>query len=184
MKCSFVLSPIAAAVIVISASQIASAQFEENNAVVASPVCKVAGAHCTEFGPTGPIPTIAVVTFRSLRAELALVTFNGSMQCINRSTNPPPSGVIDVTAQIVSNTSPPNPQEPGAVRFAMRLPPAHAPTLDYSAAVNLAASRIMSVRRGTNRFFFRIARNRMDPDTICIVHNGSLNVLSVNPRAR
>jgi hypothetical protein len=142
-----------------------------------APVCKKGGDICLLFGYSGAIPVVKSFTFNAPRAGTALVSFHGSMQCLNNSATAGDTGVIDLTAQIVNDATPPSYQEPGGLRITMRLPPGG--TVDYSLPVNLGSSRVIALTAGAHTFSFKIVRNRMDFNTDCTVYNGNFTVVFV-----
>ena len=148
-----------------------------------SAVCKTGIDNCIQFTSAGVIPTVASYTFTAPTAGTALVSFNGSMQCVNANgTDDSSHGVIDLSTQITTLATP-GYQAPGGSRFAMRLPPARVigPVVlsDRSVPINLASNRVVPLTAGAHTFSFKIARNRMDPGTKCKVWNGDFNVVFV-----
>lgn len=157
--------------------------------IKSSPVCKAGISFCINFTNTGAIPLVASFTFNAPTAGTAMVSFNGSMQCVNNNSSPfGDAAVVDLTTQILANAAlNPNYQGPGGSRFAMRLTPANRVVtdpplfdiIDKSVAINLASNRVMQVTPGPHTVVFKIARNRMDSGTSCGVFNGDFNVVLV-----
>jgi hypothetical protein len=176
-----ILSVAFAVIFVIAAAQIASAP--ANAAMIkASAVCKKGTSYCMRFFSTDAILVVTSMAFVAPTNGTALVSFDGSMQCVNGSTdNGTGFGVVDLTTQIVNDNTPPDAQEPGGARIALRLPPAAGATFAaYSAAINLASSRVVALKKGgPHKFHFKIAQNRMDTLTTCTVFNGTFNVVFV-----
>ncbi len=163
----------------IIALQIDSRPAEAAAAIKASAVCKTGSSFCISFTNASSLPSVvASYTFNAPSAGTALVSFNGSMQCVNNAVLDDAShGVIDLTTQIMTGGGAPNFQAPGGSRFTMRLSP---PSIfDHSVPVNLASGRVVSVTAGANTFSFKLARNRMDSDTSCTVWSGNFNVVFV-----
>jgi hypothetical protein len=152
--------------------------------IKASGICKNGASYCIAFNNTGVIPLAGAFTFNAPTAGTALVSFNGSMQCSNFSTDTgSTTGVVDLTAQILTSAAQtPDYQGPGGSRIKMRLAPAKDDfvlTRDNSAFINLASSRVLPLTAGAHGFVFKIVRKKMDALTSCIVFNGDFKVVFV-----
>ena len=88
-------------------------------------VCKRNNDHCITIGPGDNVPfTVKSYTFVAPTAGTALVSFHGTMQCVNdASVDDTLHGIIDLTTQIVIGAETPSFQAPGGQRHAMRLAP-------------------------------------------------------------
>ena len=163
-------------ILVIAGAQIASAPADAAT-IRTSAVCTRSASYCMGFNYFGALPVVTSITFVAPTQGTALVS-NGSMQCINDSTiNDFDHGVVDLSTQIVNDATPPNYQEPGGGRIALRLPPATGAS--FPTAINLASSPVVALTPGSHKFNFKIARNRMDQFTYCYVFNGNFDVVFV-----
>jgi len=143
-------------------------------------VCKRNNDHCITIGGGGDSVPFLVKshTFNAPTAGTALVSFHGTMQCINDADVDDTShGVIDLTTQIVIGAETPSFQAPGGQRHAMRLAPPG--SFDHSVPVNLASARVLQLTQGKHTFSFKMVRNAMQELTTCHVHNGNFTVVFV-----
>jgi hypothetical protein len=146
--------------------------------IVTQPPCRNGGGVCAAFSAADPVPRFKAFVFVAPRAGTAIVSFHGTMNCTNLSAAVDGShGVVDLSTQIVEGGGAPNYMKPGGQRFAMLLPPTNA--MNYSYAVNLAASRVMKLKKGRHVLRNLLAKNRMDPNTLCTIFNGNLSVTFV-----
>ena len=126
-------------------------------------------SHCLAFGPSGTIPTIRSRTLNANAAGKAIVTFHGSVACLN----PSGKGGVELVSQIVSNAGlVPDAAAPGGLLHTSVLPP------EGSATFNLASTRVFTVP-GAGRFTysFKIRRVEMSAGTECRVYNAVFTIL-------
>ena len=142
-------------------------------------VCKRNNDHCITIGPGDNVPfTVKSYTFVAPTAGTALVSFHGTMQCVNdASVDDTLHGIIDLTTQIVIGAETPSFQAPGGQRHAMRLAPPG--DFDHSAAINLASARVLQLTQGKHTFSFKMVRNALQDQILCFVHNGNFTVVFV-----
>lgn len=146
--------------------------------ILAGPACGPSGP-CLTFSSAGGLPaTIRSISFTAPSAGTVSISVNGSMQCINNEpTEQSNRGVVDVVTQIVKGNVAVVPNDPGSVRFAMRIP---FNTLNaFSYPVNLAATRVLPVSQGANSFRLKMVALRVDPATSCTVLNAQMSLVFV-----
>ncbi|MDR4305683.1 hypothetical protein IHQ68_03475 [Chelatococcus sambhunathii] len=139
------------------------------------------GGVCFTFAPGGTTQTLSSIKYDAPSAGTVAVTVNGTMQCGNNNgVESNAAGVVDLAAQIVKDDDAPLSDGPGGSRYPMRLVPTGLPTTAsvlYSNAVNLAATRIFSVKRGKNVFNYKITPLRVDTNAFCTLFNTGLQVI-------
>lgn len=147
------------------------------NAVAQGP-CPYTSGRCLFFSVSSPPPVIRSFVFNMPAAGKALVRFDGTMQCAVTS-GVANQDVIDLASQIVTAaTAVPVYTGPGGNRHAMRLDQA-ADSFGPSAAVNLAASRLIPYASGGNKIVhFKITILRMDNGTFCNVLAAAFSVIT------
>ncbi len=145
--------------------------------VLAQGPCSYFDGGCMSFSNgTNPIPVVRSFTFNMPAAGKALVRFDGTMQCAADASGDDET-VIDLSSQIVQfASSVPTYTGPGGNRYAMRLP-VNSVAYGKSAAVNLAASRMVNFTTGGNKaVFFKFNPLRMDLLTSCVVFAAAFTV--------
>ena len=149
------------------------------NVVAQGPCTYTAGACLSFTNTTNPIPIIRSVTFNMPAPGKALVSFNGTMQCVV-SSHITGQDVIDLASQIVLTAATvPVYTGPGGNRYAMRINIPNADASDSSIVINLAASRLINYASAGNKgVHFKISKFRMDPMTVCIVHAAAFTVVT------
>lgn len=144
--------------------------------------CPYTSGLCLDVFPdSGPSVLVRSFAYTAPGAGKAIVTFHGSMQCMNSSTvDDETRGVVDLQSQI-TNTSGAvaDYTAPGGSRISMRLPPwpFFDGTAQKSAAVNLHSTRVIALASGgIKRVYFKFSILRMDVSTRCIVLSAAFTV--------
>jgi hypothetical protein len=127
-------------------------------------------SYCLAFGPSGAVPTIRSRTLNASAAGRAIVTFHGTVVCLNPTLV---KGGVELWSQIV-NAAGANPQPggQGGLLHTSVLPP------EGSATFNLASTRVFNVP-GAGRFAysFKIRRMQMSAGVQCRVYNAAFTIL-------
>jgi hypothetical protein len=138
--------------------------------VAQTPCVKGSNEFCVSYGTTGAIPTIRSVTFTAPRAGKAIVTFHGSLTCINFTST---KGRLQMVSQIVSAAgATPAPDQPGGLIHIGTLPP------QGEAAYNLGSTRVFTINAaGQFTYFFKVRRIALTPSgTQCRVYNAAFTI--------
>lgn len=140
------------------------------------PCIDPAKGYCARFFSGGF--DVQSIAFRAPSRGKAIVTIDGTAQCVNAASAPSPSrGVVDFSAQIIDADAAPDPTGPGGQRFSARLEPASNVTQPVSQNVNLSTRRVFDLVKGQKTFRYRIQVNRIDTDAICTIFNAYMTVL-------
>jgi hypothetical protein len=132
--------------------------------------------YCVLFYDTTSIPIVRSFSFSAPSAGTAQVTFNGSLFCVN--TNLSTTILIDLDGQIVTTgTAVPDDNGPGGVRYTASVQGA---SESGSSPFNLSTTRVRQVAsQGTQRFYFRLKKNRVDSGAKCFVINAAFSVVFI-----
>jgi hypothetical protein len=110
------------------------------------------------------------------------VTFHGELVCSVFSTAFSPR-VVDLVSQIVTaSNATPSATLAGGLRHAFVFTPPIPNVIytGYTTSFNLASTRVVAVTSAGNKnFYFKIARQRMDVGTSCVVYNAAFSVVFV-----
>jgi hypothetical protein len=121
---------------------------------------------CLEFGTSGGVPVIRRTRLNINRPGTAIITFHGSVACINGTGS---KGEVQLISQIVDDASTvPSETEPSGLLHTATLPPSG------SATFNLASTRIFEApAAGIYDFYFKIRRVVLSPTgpVSCRVYN-------------
>ena len=126
---------------------------------------------CLSFGPNGTIPVIRIIRLNADAAGKAIVTFHGSVACLNSPTGL--KGEVELVSQIVTGAAAnPDPAQPGGLLHTGTLPP------DGRATFNLGSTRVFTVP-GAGAFTYRskIRRVGLSPaSAVCRVYNAVFTI--------
>jgi hypothetical protein len=127
---------------------------------------------CTSFGTSGGVPVIRRIRLNATTAGTAIITFHGSVACINFMAV---KGSVQLVSQIVDNASTaPSETEASGLLHTATLPP------DGAASFNLASTRIFNApAAGVYDFYFKIRRVALTPNpgpTTCRVYNAAFTI--------
>jgi hypothetical protein len=122
---------------------------------------------CLEFGTSGGVPVIRRIRLNATTAGTAIITFHGSVACINPTAV---KGSVQLVSQIVDDDSVvPAETEPSGLLHTATLPP------EGTASFNLASTRIFEApAAGAYDFYFKIRRRAgglNPPAASCRVYN-------------
>ena len=127
---------------------------------------------CVSFGTSGGVPVIRRIRLNATTAGAAIITFHGSVACINFSAV---KGSVQLVSQIVddANAVPAETEISGLLHTAT-LPP------EGAASFNLASTRIFNApAAGLYDFYFKIRRVSLGPSpgpTTCRVYNAVFTI--------
>jgi hypothetical protein len=156
------------------------AQAANVTTILTQPACTLNAFNaCTNLNPGVPFATVRTMTFHSVSAGTASVSFDGSLQCQNGQTVAGDNGVVDLVGQImVDNVTVPNRNGLSANEYAMRIP---ANAISLAEATNLHATRIISYTANeTVTVRYKFASLRMDANTGCFVRSAAFSVIKTS----
>ncbi len=125
---------------------------------------------CVSFGTSGAVPVIRRIRLNATTAGTAIITFHGSVACINALG---PKGSVQLVSQIVDDASAtPAETETSGLLHTATLPP------DGTASFNLASTRIFHApAAGIYDFYFKIRRVALNPSpAACRVYNAAFTI--------
>lgn len=136
--------------------------------------CTTTAGPCVSFNDTQAIPLVRSFAFQAPAAGMTQVSFHGSLVC-SKSGNT--NAVVDLVSAInhTPNTEP-TLNGPSALRHALSFERG-----SRTETFNLASKRAFLIQApGTQTYYFRLARLRMDPGTSCVVYNATFSILFGN----
>jgi hypothetical protein len=138
--------------------------------VITQSPCVTSAGFCKAFNSKDPIPIIRSIVFNLPSAADVVVTFHGSLYCVNDTGAG--GQVIDLVSQITTGGGSADVNGPGGLRHAAVL------AGTTSDSFNLTSTRVISYPSGGSKtIHFKIARLRMDYETACYVYNAAFTVL-------
>jgi hypothetical protein len=139
--------------------------------VTQAPCVDAPNPWCLSFGPGGTIPVIRSIRLNADAAGKAIVTFHGSVACLNSPTGL--KGEVELVSQIVTNAAAnPDPAQPGGLLHTGTLPP------DGRVTFSLASTRVFNVPgAGAFTYRFKLRRLGLSPaSAVCRVYNAVFTI--------
>jgi hypothetical protein len=165
------------------AQTVAPKMFQQTACPLTNGICAqlCPGVRCTVPPEAPPLSIVRAYSFTLPARGDVQINFDGSMQCVNRSTlNDQSRGVVDLSAQIVgTSTTTAVYTGPSGQRINMRLPPAAGGFReDVSTNINLHTSRSVTYSTaGVKNVYYKFTANRLDQDVNCFILSGAFSLV-------